>query len=335
MSRISNDTQEEDHVKGGGTNFIWLVGLLFICQACATLEKPEIQPVAEVKPQVSKVLEETSQKTFLKRKVAIARFSNETKYGQGFFTDEAGDRVGKQAMDILSARLAATEKFILLERADLEKIDRELALGGLPSLNIPADYLILGSVSEFGRKATSDVGVFSRTKKQTAYARVNVRLVDIRTGQVVFSQEGEGEAFAETGTVMGVGGRAAYDSTLNDKAISAAISQLVNNLIQNLLDKPWRSYVLAQERGQYIIAGGVSQGIRQGDVFAVYRRGGKVKNPQTGMMIELPGQWIGEIQVDGFAGADPENEVAFCSKVGGNIPANAFEEIYIQESGRP
>ena len=34
----------------------------------------------------------------LKRKVAIGRFTNETKYGNSFFKDDYGDRVGKQAM---------------------------------------------------------------------------------------------------------------------------------------------------------------------------------------------------------------------------------------------
>ena len=44
----------------------------------------------------------------LKRKVAIGRFSNETRYGQSFFVDEQNDRIGKQAMDILSTKLFET-----------------------------------------------------------------------------------------------------------------------------------------------------------------------------------------------------------------------------------
>ena len=308
--------------------------IVFFAQACATMEKPEIQPVAQTQqqPQVSKVLTDAAPKRFLKRKVAIARFSNETKYGQSFFYDSNMDRVGKQAMDIISAKLAGTDKFILLERSDLDKIGKELEIGDLPQIKIPADYLIIGSVSEFGRKDTGEVGVFSRTKKQTAYAKVNVRLVDVHTAQVVYSEEGEGEAFAETGNVMGIGGRAGYDSTLNDKAISAAISKLVSNLIANLLDKPWRSYILAYESGSYIIAGGKSQGLQTGDVFTVYKRSKKVKNPQTGMMVELPGQPIGELRVVSLTGADPNNEVALCTKVDGSIPTGNLDELYIQAS---
>jgi curli biogenesis system outer membrane secretion channel CsgG len=54
----------------------------------------------------------------LKRKVAIARFSNETQSGQSFLVDNSGDRIGKQAADILSARLTETGKFMMFERLD-------------------------------------------------------------------------------------------------------------------------------------------------------------------------------------------------------------------------
>ena len=52
----------------------------------------------------------------IKRKVAIGRFSNETQYGKGLFYDKENDPMRKQAMDILSSKLAASGKFILLER---------------------------------------------------------------------------------------------------------------------------------------------------------------------------------------------------------------------------
>ena len=42
----------------------------------------------------------------LKRKVAIGRFSNETQYAKGIFYDKENDPMGKQALDILSAKLA-------------------------------------------------------------------------------------------------------------------------------------------------------------------------------------------------------------------------------------
>ena len=42
----------------------------------------------------------------VKRKVAIARFSNETQYAKGLFYSKDNDPLGKQAVDILSTKLA-------------------------------------------------------------------------------------------------------------------------------------------------------------------------------------------------------------------------------------
>lgn len=307
-----------------------LLMAFFSLTSCATIKQEQVE-VIEQKPQVSKVLEQPINTKTLKRKVAIARFTNETIYGKGFFVDENKDQIGKQAMDILSAKLASTGKFILLERADIDKINKELNLGNLATLNIPADYLIIGSVSEFGRKTLSDVGVFSRVKKQEAYAKVNVRLIDVQTGQIIYSEEGDGQAYSEAGTVMGVGSTAEYDSSLNDKAISAAISKLVNNVVEKLLDKPWRAYILSYDNEKYIISGGKSQGINQGDTFIVYKRGNKVKNPQTGMFIELPGQPFAKLKVLSTIGSDLNNEISICDIIDGKIPTDTFTDIYLQE----
>ena len=307
-----------------------VLGTALMVQSCATVRQPGIGEVPEASPQVSKTVAQQPER-FLKRKVAIARFTNETKYGQGFFYDENSDRLGKQAMDIFSAKLADTDKFIMLERADLTQLTKEQQLGNLADMKIPADYLILGSVSEFGRKTTSDVGIFSRNKKQTAYAKVSVRLVDVSTGQIVYSEEGEGEATAESATVLGIGERAEYDATLNDKVISAAISELVSNIIENLLERPWRSYLLAYQDGNYLISGGKLQGIKEGDQFTVYRRGQKVKNPQSGIMIELPGAPVANLRVVQLVPGEVLTEVSICSKTSGEIPAQEFDEYYVQE----
>ena len=75
----------------------------------------------------------------LKRKVAIGRFTNETQYGKGVFYDRENDPMGKQALDILSAKLAASEKFILLERDGLDELIME---SGEDMQKIGADYII-------------------------------------------------------------------------------------------------------------------------------------------------------------------------------------------------
>lgn len=314
--------------------FLLITGTAIALNACATVPQDKVQPI-EQKPVISKTLEkrEPSAPKGLKRKVAIARFSNETKYGQSFFLDKNNDRIGKQAVDILSAKLITTEKFIVLERADLDKIQRELSIGNAPQLRNMADYLIVGSVTAFGRKDQSEVGIFSRVKKQTAYAKVHIRLIDVYTGEVLYSEEGEGEAFSEAGTIFGIGGKAGYDSVINDKALDAAITNLSSNIIENLLDKPWRAYILGFEEGFFIISGGKSQNIKPGTVFDVILEGKKIKNPQTNMIITLTGKKVGELKVRQCVGDRVQNEVSLCTLVLGDmqtyIDSKDFSKLFI------
>jgi curli biogenesis system outer membrane secretion channel CsgG len=316
--------------------YLFFISGVFLLSSCATMTKPDVETVKQ-SPKISRTIAsaQPDAKKGLKRKVAIARFTNETRYGQSFFIDKDDNRIGKQAVDILSAKLLETEKFILLERADLDKINKELSMGNMQPLKNMADYVIVGSITEFGRKDVSDVGIFSRVKKQVVFCKVHVRLVDVYTGQLIYSEDGEGNAFSEAGTVLGVGSRAGYDSSLNDKAIESAISNLSSNIIEKLLDKPWRAYILAYEDGHFIISGGKSQNIKTADVFDVMQEGKKVKNPQTNMEVILPGKKIGELKVVSSLGDSPENEVSLCNLIQGDlsqyINQKNFSTLYIRQ----
>lgn len=288
-----------------------------------TINKPETQP------QVSKTIVADNVKG-LKRKVVIARFSNETKHQNSFLLDESNDRIGKQASDILAARLTDSGKFLMFERQDLDKIKAEQDLADITPSFVGADYLIIGSVSEFGRSTVSEVGIFSRNLKQKASATVNVRLVDVTTGQIVFSQEGSGEALSEANRVFGVGARAGYDSKLDDDALSAAISKLVSNLIENLLDQPWIAYILDVQQDQIIVSGGKSQGLKRGDILKIMKRGRMVINQQTGFEIELPREEVAKLQVLSFAG-NGNNEVSICVLTSGSITGMKTDQLIIQE----
>ena len=266
----------------------------------------------------------------LKRKVAIARFTNETQSGQSFLLDDSGDRVGKQASDILSARLSATGAFLMFERIDSGKITTEQILKCLESSGVSVDYLILGSVSEFGRSVESQSGVFSRSKAQRAYAKVNVRLVDVSTGRIVHSSEGAGEAISETKKTLGVGSSAGFDQSLTDKAMSAAISEVIGNLVTSMTAKPWKSFLLSKDEGSFIISGGPSQGLSPGLRLQVYKKGKKIKNPQTGAFIELPGRAVGTIQVDISFGDDEFNELSYTTLISGEV-SGELSNYYVTE----
>lgn len=274
------------------------------------------------------VLPLAAEERTIKRKVAIGRFSNETQYAKGLFYDKENDPMRKQALDILSSKLAASGKFILLEREDLDILVKE---AGAEMNKIGADYIILGSITEFGRKTEGEQKVFSSTKTQTVEAGVSIRLVEASTGLIIYSDEAKGFAETSTKQTMGLGGTAGYDATLSDKAISSALSQLVENIINKCMNQPWKSYILSVEDGSYIISGGASQGLVAGDKFTVYKKGKVVKNPQTGMNVELPGTKVGEITVVSSFGDTPETELSFCSYEGSAIDLENLVNYYIMD----
>ena len=204
-----------------------------------------------------------------------------------------------------------------------------------------------------GRTVTDNVGVIMESKKSTAIeltqkyiekmeqlgfskeqiveATVSIRLVDVATGMIVFSGEAQGQASTEDKQVLGLGSTADYDATLSDKAISAAISKLVENIINKCMDNPWRAYLLSYDDGVYFVSGGASQGIAAGDRFAVVERGKQVKNPQTGLLVELPGKTVGEIRIDQTLGSTVADEISMATLTDGELDNETLEKYYITE----
>ena len=306
-----------------------LLGLVIISilvVSCTTHQK-----VVKVETQIQEAKQEALS---LKRKVAIARFTNETQYAKGVFYDKNNNNpVEKQAADILATKLSSSGKFLLLERQDLDKVLEEIKLnGGSEGMQkVGADYLIIGSITEFGRKNVGDQNVFSRSKTQTVTAGVSLRLVDVSTGEIIYSEEGKGEATSIAKTTMGLGETADFDATLSDKAISVAISKLVENIINNCMNRQWKSYFLSNDENDIIISGGKSQGLKIGDVFEVSEKGKSVKNPQTGMMIELPGKIVAKIKIDFVGGENPQNEFSIVSFTEGTIDKKNLNNYLIKE----
>jgi curli biogenesis system outer membrane secretion channel CsgG len=295
--------------------------LVALTVACATVHEPVIVDGGAVA--VSPTLEQEDTRV-LKRKVAVLRFSNETRYGVGAFGGTYGVPIEKQAADILKTRLVESGKVIL--------VDAEGLLGDADDLTrLKADYAIVGSVSEFGRRTSSKTGVFSRSKRQVAYAAVNLRLIDARTGKAVFAEEGAGEAEVETGRVLGIGEDAGYDSTLNDKAISSAISKLISNILENMMDSPWQTGILAVSEDGVMIAGGDEQGLLVGDVLIVKKRGRMVKDPQYGGEIELPRTEIGRIEVLSFFGSGLDSQGSVCKLVEGALAGHELADLVVEE----
>ena len=168
--------------------------------------------------------------------VSIGRFSNQSSYQNGVFSD-GEDRLGNQAQTILISNLQQSGRFSVLDRSNMRAIKEESALNKEAQNIKGARYVITGDVTEFGRKTTGDhqlFGILGKGKTQTAYAKVNLNVVDVKNSEVIYSTQGAGEYELSNREVLGFGGSAGYDSTLNGKVLSLAIIEAVNNLTRGL-----------------------------------------------------------------------------------------------------
>lgn len=207
---------------------------------------------------------------------------------------------------------------------------REQEISGRGDL-VGVDALILGSVSEFGRTTEGTTGFLSSTKLQKVNAKVTIRLVDPKTGHAFFSTTGAGEATTESGEIAGFGSKAEFDATLNDRAIRAAIADLMDSLVGQLEDRAWRTYILSTEGNEVMIGGGPLQGLKLGDHLSVIKAGKQVVNRQTGFMVELPGQEVARLQVESFFGTSETDQGSICKVISGSLAGVPIESVSVQE----
>lgn len=192
--------------------------------------------------EVAKV--ETAYKPFngVKTPVSIGKFDNRSSYMRGLFSDGV-DRLGSQAKTILTTHLQQTNRFNVLDRANLTETSQEASFNKKAQSIKGANYVVTGDVTEFGRKEVGDhqlFGLLGRGKSQIAYAKVNLNIVNVSTSEVVYSTQGSGEYSLSNREIVGFGGTASYDSTLNGKVLDLAIREAVNTLASAIDSGAWQ-----------------------------------------------------------------------------------------------
>lgn len=308
--------------------------VLFLLQGCATqappvAQKEATQTISNQKSAQQATIALAPTAPTLKRKVALGRITNETNYGRSLLRDQHGDPLGKQVTDLLSKALTESGAYLVFERPDITRIQAESKLTDTKLNLVGVDSLIIGSLTEFGRKTLGETGFASSSKRQVAFAKVDLRVVDTNTGHVFFATSGAGEASTETASTFGFGSQAAYDGTLNDAAIRQAVSETVNRLTSEMNARPWQTYILKSEGSQVFIGGGKAQGIKPGMIFSVMTQGEKIKSPQTGAEITLPGRSIARLRVDVNFGDSELTEGSVTSVVAGSLSGFAPEQLIV------
>ncbi len=237
-----------------------------------------------------------------KRKVVIAEFKNQTRFGSR--------RLGNNLTDVITTELVKSNRFIVLEREDLAKVMQEinfsstLGQGQLASERKfqDADYVITGAITKYSVNTTGNKGIISSSKTQRAEISFDMKMINVRTGEVVLSDQGEGVSDVEYGTTLGVGSTGGYDEGLEQEAFRAAAIDVMDNIIKTVDKTPWMANVAKVSGNKLYINAGQKSNVEIGTKLGVYKQGEKIEF--NGKFLGFEENKVGEAKVVDYLGDD-------------------------------
>jgi curli biogenesis system outer membrane secretion channel CsgG len=121
-----------------------------------------------------------------------------------------------------------------MERQDIGKLKDEAELLGKKKQYFQqnlkdVDALLVGSVVELKKAENSNKDGVDNT-----LAKVAIKLINPETGEVFYRQEGIGKVSKSSSSILGTEEIIGLGSTLEEKAINAAIVNLVNKIVLTL-----------------------------------------------------------------------------------------------------
>jgi curli biogenesis system outer membrane secretion channel CsgG len=166
-------------------------------------------------------------------KVAVAKFEEKAEYGRG--------KVGDAAADILATALLDSKQFRVYERQQLASVMDEQKLGQSGAVDpvtaarvgklMGVDYVIYGAVTNAKVAVTGTDVILVQSKTLTAEVVVDVRMIKVEDGEIIFSETGRGDAKKTATGSLGLGGRMSYDPGLIGDALRAAIYEMMDAMI--------------------------------------------------------------------------------------------------------
>ena len=230
----------------------------------------------------------------------------------------AKKEVGEGLTEMTITALTGTERFIVVERTELDEVLKEQNLGKSGNVRegteaqtgqiLGAQLLLKGAVTELQEKDSGGgigavVGkVAGGVGKVTAKVAVDMRLIDTSTGEIIASHRAEAKTSA-TGLAGGMkikgipiaGGY--FSSRAMEEAARDAIEEVVDVVVENTKSMPWSGKVILTKDGQVYINAGSNANMAEGTVLEVSRPGEELIDPDTGLNLGTTESKIGKLKV--------------------------------------
>ncbi len=238
----------------------------------------------------------------IRKRLAVVRLENKTRTPM----PDASWQLGEGLTEMLTTELFRTGRFVMVERAALVDVAKEQELGqtGLVTREsgaragelLGAQVLVTGAITEFeesakGGSAGINLGGFAiGLRGTTSHVAVDLRLVDVTTGQILksFSAVGTAEqmglALSSTRTRVPFGSDA-FSRTPLGKATREAIAKAVAFVVGEVEAQQWTGQVVQARGNEIFVNAGANANLRPGAQFAVYSRGEDLRDPSTGMAL--------------------------------------------------
>jgi hypothetical protein len=167
------------------------------------------------------------------------------------------------------------------------------------------EIAVIGSVSEFGYKKGETGGAIKGlgigVSDQQAVVGVDVRMVNTNTGEIITAENVRKKKSAKglklRTNKLAFRDRKDFDESLVGKAAREAIEDVVSMIDNNANNIPWQAKVITEKGGVVFINSGEADGLKIGDVFAVYSKGEDLIDPDTGISLGSVDTKIGEIKI--------------------------------------
>jgi len=237
-----------------------------------------------------------------KKTIAVAKFD-----AHGAFVAKYGGwDVGGGLSAMLVGELLKTNRFIVVERAELDAIlkEQELGLTKVTSKQTPgsgkllgAQLLVRGSVTEFDQESKGggfSIGVRSNRKSgavgkrsATGHVAIDVRMIDTTSGQVLDNYTVAKTLKTKSSSIsVGVDDLAIGGDRFNETSVGlasrAAIREAVQHIIAAMDDLPWQGLVAKVDGKEIFVNAGKNANLTSGQRMECIRMFDVIVDPATG-----------------------------------------------------
>ena len=205
--------------------------------------------------------------------------------------------------EMLTTTLVETERFVVLERQQLQGLVAEQDLNTAGRVNketgaatghlIGAQAMITGDITGYSYTQQSLGGSVLNVvrglkvggSRVSAQVIIDLRMVDAATGEVLSSAKGSGSASGSWSTPLG-------------EASRGAITKAVAQLVAGMPEPRWSAKIVDVRDGVVYLNAGSDGGVEPGLVLEVYETQAALIDPDTGKNLGAPDRLLGEIQIE-------------------------------------